>query len=639
MELGQIYIDNGDENMDINDLGCEEYPEEWKQLRDNLLSKAGQDVVSSHSWSYCESDVIFLRSCSDISCSELKTFSLNSQSEELLECSWCDDLFLTSGQLTRHWLVTHLQWDTACHKCHQQIDNSLLRHECQYPCSGCHKTHKTKAALMRHILKVHSEFYCVLCESTQHSLEEMRKHVEDETRMMENSCLLCKSHLNQTTKGMKEHLLKAHFGPIVINKPTVFEDKSSQSSDIELITHISMKYRPNKTETYQFDNYSCPHCHRKFSAQSGLKIHVGIAHKGGKVIFCSRCPSAFADVSLCKSHFKEEHSKNHSQKRKTEAQVVREPHKSLVPSNLPVEGSDDNFSICSNFNNNNNSQDNNNGNANYNNNNQNIDTTIPEPQSRAIVTSTSPPMTETQPAQQQRKKKHQRPLPDLLKIDSGEEGKLVTPAPLIPTQQIDLKIKPIDSLKATNDVIVKKVINEQPIAPKPVKTILPAPVVSSNYQVIMPNNQPQQQQVYVPAMTNTGTTILLKIEEAQRHLNTGLVTFRPSSSTTNSQTAPAQPTNRGNASKNASPQPIREESDKTIMRDKVALNLPVVMTKRTNKKLAQDNPFFKIKRVSAGLEGECRSCQQVFSFLNTRSMVQHYHIQHGQNIQINSFPL
>ena len=30
------------------------------------------------------------------------------------------------------------------------------------------------------------------------------------------------------------------------------------------------------------------------------------------------------------------------------------------------------------------------------------------------------------------------------------------------------------------------------------------------------------------------------------------------------------------------------------MRDKVALNLPVVMTKRTNKKLAQDNPFFSI---------------------------------------------
>ena len=47
-----------------------------------------------------------------------------------------------------------------------------------------------------------------------------------------------------------------------------------------------------------------------------------------------------------------------------------------------------------------------------------------------------------------------------------------------------------------------------------------------------------------------------------------------------------------------------------IMRDKVALNLPVVMTKRTNKKLAQDNPFFSISvEEEGGLAGECRVCQ------------------------------
>ena len=46
------------------------------------------------------------------------------------------------------------------------------------------------------------------------------------------------------------------------------------------------------------------------------------------------------------------------------------------------------------------------------------------------------------------------------------------------------------------------------------------------------------------------------------------------------------------------------------MRDKVALNLPVVMTKRTNKKLAQDNPFFSISvEEEGGLAGQCRVCQ------------------------------
>ena len=60
------------------------------------------------------------------------------------------------------------------------------------------------------------------------------------------------------------------------------------------------------------------------------------------------------------------------------------------------------------------------------------------------------------------------------------------------------------------------------------------------------------------------------------------------------------------------------------MRDKVALNLPVVMTKRTNKKLAQDNPFFSISvEEEGGLAGECRVCQ-------ARAVLTH-HIWHTLN--------
>ena len=76
------------------------------------------------------------------------------------------------------------------------------------------------------------------------------------------------------------------------------------------------------------------------------------------------------------------------------------------------------------------------------------------------------------------------------------------------------------------------------------------------------------------------------------------------------------------------------------MREKVALNLPVVMTKRTNKKLAQDNPFFKIRSTTtSGLEGDCRGCEAVFSFRNTEAMKTHYKAFHNQDIQINAFPL
>ena len=79
------------------------------------------------------------------------------------------------------------------------------------------------------------------------------------------------------------------------------------SPQVQLVA-VARKNRPPRQRSssgiYQFDNYSCPHCLRKFSAKSGLKIHVGIAHKGGKLLFCPRCPASFADVSSCKAHFK-----------------------------------------------------------------------------------------------------------------------------------------------------------------------------------------------------------------------------------------------------------------------------------------------------------------------------------------------
>merc|ERR1712106_1289176 len=160
---------------------------------------------------------------------------------------------------------------------------------------------------------------------------------------------------------------------------------------------------------------------------------------------------------------------------------------------------------------------------------------------------------------------------------------------------------------------------------RPMKTILPntlAPGKSSS------NIQPPSQ-VYVPAMTSVGTTILLRLEEAQQHLQNGKVTFLPTAhstvsvqnSTQNPVDVMSQPNTSGQAGPIAHSTPIHspkkdEEHTGNIMRDKVALNLPVVMTKRTNKKLAQDNPFFKIRMNSEDLEGICRMCESSFLFKN-----------------------
>ena len=145
-------------------------------------------------------------------------------------------------------------------------------------------------------------------------------------------------------------------------------------------------------------------------------------------------------------------------------------------------------------------------------------------------------------------------------------------------------------------------------------------------------------QVYVPAMTSVGTTILLKLEEAQKHLNNGVVTFLPSSSPP----VTSPPVSSPPVSSPPAPAPPEDTSKPDIMREKVALNLPVVMTKRTNKKLAQDNPFFRVRRPEAGggcLEGECRRCDAVFSFSRPQEMVAHYSGRHAQDITIHAFPL
>ena len=238
---------------------------------------------------------------------------------------------------------------------HQGIFIHFLRyrHECELECRLCEKTLRSRRRLAKHYYRAHQALYCGLCEDVFNSLQEYRDHVRRENRMLESFCILCKVPMDKSSCSFKEHLMRSHFGPIVISKPTVFEDKTTNHSEVELITHISMKYKPNKTETYLFDNYSCPHCHRKFSAKSGLKIHVGIAHKGGKIIFCSRCPSAFQDVAECKAHFKEEHSVGGRRRGKRKVEATDGNHKSLVPTNLPVEGAETNINVVTVNNNNN----------------------------------------------------------------------------------------------------------------------------------------------------------------------------------------------------------------------------------------------------------------------------------------------
>jgi len=84
-----------------------------------------------------------------------------------------------------------------------------------------------------------------------------------------------------------------------------------------------------------------------------------------------------------------------------------------------------------------------------------------------------------------------------------------------------------------------------------------------------------------------------------------------------------------------------EEEDETysnIMVDKVALNLPVVMSKRNNAKISQDNPCLEIFMGSGECCGKCRLCphQDVRFNLNSqeRAISSHFLQAHAVSLQV-----
>ena len=475
-------------------------------------------------------------------------------------------------------------------------------------------------------------------------------------------------------------------------------------SQVQLVG-VARRHRPPRQRTnsgiYQFDNYSCPHCLRKFSAKSGLKIHVGIAHKGGKLLFCPRCPASFADVTSCKSHFKvfsrttyftflnlnmfgpqEEHSAGRQSKRKADSERET-PKRSLVPTNEPVEGirpmlqtkeveeveevnsvevgvgeirlqEEDLTNVASKTD------------AEVQNGNSTV--VAKKPQTKDASTKTKP----------------RKPIPGLVKIQdlvppetspkvAAQKTKLLItrkPSPVskssfgkitpVPTSTL----KPIGSPVQVMTSLVSRATSSNPITLAPSVGLASASISASASTIPATTTTSQ---VYVPALTSTGTTILMRLEEAQHHLQRGSVTFLPSAP------AASGPPILGQQQQILLA-PRSSEQQVNIMRDKVALNLPVVMTKRTNKKLAQDNPFFSISVGENGLTGECRVCQAVlfiftqiftclnhlsspqhsrfsshpvlisssqakFLFANYTVMEAHYKAQHSQEIRVHAFPL
>ena len=319
--------------------------------------------------------------------------------------------------------------------------------------------------------------------------------------------------------------------------------------------------------TYQFDNYSCPHCGRKFSAKSGLKIHVGIAHKGAKLLFCPRCPGSFSDVQSCKAHLKEEHGAKRRSRKVEQEQEQEAPKRSLVPTNESVEGQEIGGGLEEEV--------------------GHLRIRSPQELGKQLTPPPQPPAPIATPAPEERAKeaspvkpKPRRPIPALVSIHDLDSlpvlelakkpgqplagTRLQVPKQQLREQQQHRQEQHQQKQKQQKQSLLKQrqhpkcTVMASPRSPPPLMptaTTSPPPLVpASTVPALVPATSTSTTQVtiqaklllqlllqllllllllflpqvYVPALTSTGTTILMRLEEAQHHMQRGSVTFLPS---------------------------------------------------------------------------------------------------------------
>jgi len=282
---------------------------DWTAVRNHTAFRA-EKTLGHIAWGRDEVDVYLMRDCCELQ-QDSNTIPKLKENSDVVKCSWkvCDAYLKSDLFRVRHLLVKHVRWPTKCGVCFTSMKSSISRHTCKLHCSQCSHISIKKAYLTKHTYQEHRNFYCELCERIFPSLSEMKAHILEENVALALSCILCKKTFPHSADGsaMKKHLLKCHLKEEKSQLEEVAvlsQTDPSSMSDPQPVAKISMRSKPLKTETYQFDNFQCPHCRRLFSARAGLKIHVGIAHRGESIIFCSRCPKTFASVPECKEHLK-----------------------------------------------------------------------------------------------------------------------------------------------------------------------------------------------------------------------------------------------------------------------------------------------------------------------------------------------
>ncbi|XP_065541999.1 PR domain zinc finger protein 5 isoform X8 [Lathamus discolor] len=196
-------------------------------------------------------------------CSSAANLQEHRKVHEIFECQECDKKFISANQLKRH-MITHSGERT-------------------FRCDHCDATFKRKDTLNVHIQVVHDghkKYKCDLCDKAFVTPSVLKSHKKTHTGEKEKICPYCGQKF--ASNGTLRVHIRSHTGERPYQCP--YCDKAFSKND-GLKMHIRTHTREKP--------YQCSECNKAFSQKRGLDEHMR-THTGEKPFQCDVCDLSFS---------------------------------------------------------------------------------------------------------------------------------------------------------------------------------------------------------------------------------------------------------------------------------------------------------------------------------------------------------
>lgn len=227
---------------------------------------------------------------------------VKSESENPLQCDYCDKAFSSTLLLKRHISVHTGERPHKCDVCgktfnlphHLKTHARIHTNVRPYKCDVCGRAFNESSSLKRHT-RIHAKerpyiYICDVCGKTFNEPHNLRTHLRIHSDVKPYTCGVCKKAF------IRQQTLKNHMRIHTDERPykcEVCEKAFKELHHLKIHVRIHTDIRP----------YKCDICEKTFNERSSLKRHIRI-HTGEKPYKCSLCDKAFNHNESLKIHLR-----------------------------------------------------------------------------------------------------------------------------------------------------------------------------------------------------------------------------------------------------------------------------------------------------------------------------------------------